>query len=96
VIRAAAARHEGAHLVDLEAAAEAFAHQHSDGIPGPEQFLDYCHMNWLGYATMADAVLQVIEERDLGPRGDAAHPPPSREELRTLFRLPLLQEVSGP
>jgi len=95
VIRAAAASHDGTYLVDLEVAAEELAREHSDGIPGPEQFLDYCHMNWLGYATMADAVLQVIEEKGLGPRGDAERPPPSREELRTLFRLPLLQEVSA-
>jgi len=96
VLRAAAARHEGTHLVDLEAAAEEFARERSDGIPGPEQFLDYCHMNWLGYATMADAVLGVIEDKDLGPSGAEAGPPPTREELRMLFRLPMLEEDSKP
>jgi lysophospholipase L1-like esterase len=93
-IRTAASRHKGAHLVDLEAAAEDFSRSRSDGIPGPEQFLDYCHMNWIGYATMADAVLQVIEQQGLGPSGDEAAGPPSREELRTLFRLPMLEQAS--
>jgi hypothetical protein len=51
-------------------------------------------MNWIGYATMADAVLQVIEQQGLGPSGDEAAGPPSREELRTLFRLPMLEQAS--
>jgi len=92
-IRAAAQKHQGVHLVDLEAAADDFAGARSDGIPGPEQFLDYCHMNWLGYATMADTVLQVIEEQGLGPSGNQAAEPPSRDELRTLFRLPMIEQL---
>lgn len=88
IIRAEAALFDGAHLVDLEAAAEELARGlGGDGIPGPEQFLDYCHMGWWGYAAMADAVLRVIERERLGPQGMQPLAAPSREDLRALFRL---------
>lgn len=48
----------GVTLVDLEARAEAAA---VDGLPGPDLFLDSCHMNWRGYAAMADAILDGLE-----------------------------------
>jgi len=88
IIRAEAALFAGVHLVDLEAASEELARSRGgDGIPGAEQFLDYCHMSWWGYASMADAVLRVIEHEQLGPRGAQPLPAPSREDLRSLFRL---------
>lgn len=31
------------------------------GLPGPEVFLDYCHMNWRGYASMARQLGAAIE-----------------------------------
>ena len=57
-IRDVARGREGVELVDLEARADAGA---VDQLPGPDLFLDSCHMNWRGYALMADAVLDGLE-----------------------------------
>jgi len=95
IIRAEAAQFSDVHLVDLEAAAERVAEAVSDGIPGAEQFLDYCHMNWQGYAAMAGEVLEVLEREKLGPPGPATSTAPGREELRVLFRLPQLGDPAS-
>jgi len=65
IVREVAAAHGGVHLVDLDAAARATAP--ADGLPGYEQFVDFCHMNWRGYAAMAAEVVRVLEEQGLGP-----------------------------
>lgn len=57
-IRDLAQGRDGVILVDLEARADAVA---LDGLPGPDLFLDSCHMNWRGYGRMADAVLDGLE-----------------------------------
>jgi len=88
IIRAEAAQFAHAHLVDLELAAERLAGESGgDGIPGPEQFSDYCHMHWWGYEAMAKTALTVIAREDLGPSGLEPLSAPSREELRQLFHL---------
>ena len=86
-LRQLASEHAGAHLVDLEAAAQASS---PGGLPGAELFDDYCHLQWWGYAQMAEEVLRVLEASQLLPTGEAgAGPAPSREELRQLWGLPL-------
>ena len=55
-------------LVDLEAAAEAVSF---GGIPGGDLFVDYCHMNWAGYAAMADVILRTMREHGITPQGPA-------------------------
>src|SRR5262249_48601390 len=47
IIRSVATSTPGVTLVDLEAAAEAAS---PGGIAGDNLFVDYCHMNWRGYA----------------------------------------------
>ncbi len=64
IIRAQAG--DGVTLVDLQRAAEA-ASPH--GIPGPELFLDSCHMSWRGYGLMAEETAQVILASGHGPSG---------------------------
>ncbi len=77
-------------LVDLEAAARRAA---PDGIPGSEQYIDYCHMNWRGYATMAAEFLRALPralpgvptpELDVEAAGRALGLPPgdNREQLQ--------------
>jgi|GEM_PF-806466 len=58
IIREEAAAAEGAFLVDLDALSQAAAPL---GLPGPEVFVDYCHMNWRGYASMARQLGAAIE-----------------------------------
>jgi len=69
------------HLVDLQRAAEASA---PHGIPGygedgDEQFLDYCHMHWRGYAAMAGTVQEAMDAAGLLPAGDSTLVPPLDE-----------------
>jgi len=47
------------------------------GIPGEELYVDACHMNWWGYAHMADAILEALFTHNLGPEG--AHLQPQRQ-----------------
>jgi hypothetical protein len=72
LIREIAASAPHVHLVDLQAAAEDAA---PDGVPGYEQFLDYCHMQWRGYAAMASVAQQAMEDAGVLPAGSAAVPP---------------------
>jgi lysophospholipase L1-like esterase len=86
VIREQARATPWVHLVDLEAAAEAMS---PGGIPGPELFLDYCHMNWAGYAAMADVVRKVLHDSGImPPPQQAADRLPSRIELARKYGLP--------
>jgi tetratricopeptide (TPR) repeat protein len=73
VIRDVAAAHEHVHLLDLEAQAVADAPL---GLPGGEQFLDSCHMDWKGYLSMAERTRRRIVELGLGPSGATASPLP--------------------
>ena len=59
----------------------------SKELPGTELFIDYCHMNWRGYAEMSRAVLKVLFEvhPELNP-GSA--PLPGVEDLGRLVGMP--------
>ena len=65
IVREEAAASENTTLVDLDATASALTGDH--GVAGDELFLDFCHMNWKGYAGMAAAVLDELERRQLLP-----------------------------
>lgn len=74
IIRDVAGAHAGVHLVDLDAASR--AHAPAGQLPGYDQFLDFCHMHWRGYAAMAQEVLSVLERDGLTPpsRAPASDP----------------------
>ena len=61
IIREEAARSTAAVLVDLEAQAKTLS---PDGLPGPELYIDYCHMNWRGYSQMARPVAEAIAQHE--------------------------------
>jgi len=83
VIRDVARHHPNVRLVDLEARAKA---QAPYGVPGYEQFDDYCHMKWNGYADMADEILVALQRYQLLPSGGAPQRPRTdRETLRKRF-----------
>jgi hypothetical protein len=82
LLREAAAAFDNVRLVDLAAKADALS---PHGIAGSELFDDYCHMNWIGYAAMADEVLATLVREGWVPRGTGVRP--SREELRVRFGL---------
>ncbi len=65
LIRQTAEAYPDVHLVDLEAAAERLS---PGGLPGPELFVDYCHMTRYGYFAMAEEVRRRVDELGLGPR----------------------------
>jgi tetratricopeptide (TPR) repeat protein len=71
IVREEAAASANTTLVDLDAAASALVGGH--GIAGEELFVDFCHMNWLGYAGMAAALLDELERSELLP-ADGARP----------------------
>ena len=77
ILREMAAAHAHVHLLDLEAAAERAA---DDGVPGYDLFLDFCHMNWRGYALMASEIIATLEAAGLMPPG-GSEPGPSIEAL---------------
>ena len=60
-----------AELADLDAAAVGLA---PDGLPGPDLFLDYCHMNWRGYAAMSRTILDALGRAVPGIRVDGPDP----------------------
>lgn len=57
-LREEAASRSGVFLADLEAAAKKAA---PGGVPGNEQFIDYCHMTGAGYATLGARVVEQVE-----------------------------------
>jgi len=84
LLRTTAANAEHVQLVDLELKAEQAS---PGGLPGTELFIDYCHMNWRGYAEMSRAVLKVLFEvhPELNP-GSA--PLPEVDDLGRLLGMP--------
>lgn len=58
IIREVAAS-DGVTLVDLERVAQEAS---PGGVPGPELFVDFCHLNWRGYSLMAAEILRVLDE----------------------------------
>lgn len=82
VVREVAAAHDHVHLVDLQAAALEGAGQ---ALPGPDQFVDSCHMHWSGYARMAEVFVQALTDAGLAP-GPVA-PAGSPGELAARFGL---------
>lgn len=93
IIREIAASAEHVHLVDLEAAARRASPQ---GIPGPELFVDYCHMNWRGYALMAEELRAALGRAGVGPTWEAAAEPLTIEELAVGRQLSALPASPGP
>jgi len=81
---------EGATLVDLEGAAARAA---DDGLPGPDLFVDYCHMNWRGYRLMAHEVLARLDQRF--PRLQPAAPALTEAQLAAEFGLPSPDDRAG-
>ncbi len=73
------------HLIDLEAAAQGLSPQ---GLPGPELFIDYCHLNWRGYAAMTEELVATLEVAGVLP---AAGVP-----KRPLEELAVTHELGGP
>ena len=63
-IRKIADQFDTVHLVDLEAMAQKNS---PNGIPGPELFVDYCHMNWNAQGLVADVFLKVLKKAKLMP-----------------------------
>lgn len=76
LIRQEAAGRSGVTLVDLEAAAK----EVSDGLPGSDLFLDYCHMSCAGYARMGQEVLQAAGSAE--PRLSVESTPSAQEFCR--------------
>jgi len=89
-IRALAVAHEHVVLADLDAAARAGS---PGGLPGHELFTDYCHMNWSGYALMAETITQAMQRAQLLPASPAPISAERREALRQAYGL---QRVSEP
>jgi lysophospholipase L1-like esterase len=85
--RRIAAASEGVVLVDVEAAVNA-ASPH--GVPGESLFVDMCHLNWLGYAIMADAILTALDEHGLAPGFDPSRIRRTVEEVAAEAVLPEL------
>ena len=83
--REIAARHDHVHLVDLEAAAERASPR---GVPGPELFIDSCHMTWRGYAVMAEEVRETLERTGVGPRWATSREPLGIDALGKKLKLP--------
>ena len=86
IIREVAAGHDHVHLVDLEAAAERAS---PGGIPGPELFVDNCHMSWAGYALMAEEVRAALNSAKVGPRWATNNKPLGMEAMGQKLGLPL-------
>lgn len=91
-IRALAAEHEHVVLADLDAAARA---ESPGGLPGDELFTDYCHMNWRGYALMAETIAAAMERAQFLPAPPAPIAAERREELRQSFGLQPLSTTSS-
>ncbi len=64
LIREQAAESSDTTLVDLDAHARSLS---PDGIADPALFVDNCHMSWVGYRLMTDALLHALERRGLVP-----------------------------
>jgi tetratricopeptide (TPR) repeat protein len=83
-IRALAQAHAHVVLADLDAAARRAS---PGGLPGSELFTDYCHMNWRGYALMAEELLDVMEGSGLLPAAPQRVDAERLVALRDAFRL---------
>lgn len=61
-VRELAARSQGVHLVDVDAA---FLAASPDGLPDPGLFMDYCHATWRGYHLTASSIHAVLHQAGL-------------------------------
>ncbi len=86
-IRQVAAAHPHIVLVDLQGAAERAA---QDGIPGHDLFLDFCHLNWRGYAAMALEIETALLRSGLIEQGQT---PPSIDELAERFGMAGIEQM---
>ena len=66
IVREEAAASDNTILVDLDEAAIATT---GTGLVGDDLFLDFCHMNWRGYALMAEAITATLAQERLLPAG---------------------------
>ena len=73
--REEAGRSDSAILVDLEEAARATS---PGELPGDDLFIDYCHLNWRGYASMARVLTSRLVEEGVLP--ERTTPQPTFEE----------------
>jgi tetratricopeptide (TPR) repeat protein len=87
-IRALAERYPNAHLVDLEKGAR---DRSAHGLPGPAQFVDYCHLNWESQGAVADQFIDAMLQAKLGPPWDEvkAQLPPRKELYERYKETPL-------
>ena len=70
-------------LIDLERATiQAAPH----GVPGPELFVDYCHMNWKGQALVADTMFRALKTHKVHPKGYRSAPTESANDRAEVFR----------
>ncbi len=83
LLRQQAQGRNGVTLVDLEQHAK---DQAPDGLPGPGLFVDYCHMNWTGYARMGRAVVDAMIALDGSLAGNGQQL--SESEFAALHQLP--------
>lgn len=65
IVREVAAESPNAFLVDLDRLAVEASPPH--GLPGQNLFLDYCHMDWRGYAAMAGGIVGALDRAGLSP-----------------------------
>lgn len=82
-LRQQAQGRNGVTLVDLEQVARDAS---PDRVPGPELFVDYCHMNWRGYALVGRAVVDALVQLDGSLAGTGAELSP--DEFAARFDLP--------
>ncbi|MDP8256386.1 MAG: hypothetical protein P9M14_11610 [Candidatus Alcyoniella australis] len=84
----------GVILADFEAVAEDRA---VNGIPGAEQFVDYCHMNWSGYQAMAHELVRTLISSGIirGAAGEPLPEPGTEQLLRRLGTTPDDLELAG-
>jgi len=92
--RALADKYDHVHLADLHARARKVS---PSTIPGEEIFVDNCHMNWRGYAEMADVILESFFEHQLAPAGTSLKREalPSPDKLRLDWNLEPLPQFVG-
>ncbi len=72
IVREVANRHRGVHLVDLQVRAQADS---APSVPGPDLFVDTCHLHWRGYRAMAEEFAAALLELGLVDALDAAPDP---------------------
>jgi hypothetical protein len=77
-------------LIDLE---QAVNNASPHGIPGPELFVSYCHMNWAGQALVADTMFAALRTKgDLPAKTEQDVRPEDRRQVFETFSRKLASE----